>query len=145
MDTLKINANRYAPLQELTVDDSIDMETHWKHSKELWIGTCEEVLGKKRVNHKEWISEDTIQKIEARKEKKNILNLSRTRNAKAQKEYAAADKEVKASVKKDKNNFVEELASQAEEAAGQGNLKDLYMLTRKLSGKFQQSKHADKE
>ena len=52
------------------------------------------------MNHKEWISEDTIQKIEARKEKKNILNLSRTRNAKAkaQKEYAAADKEVKASV-----------------------------------------------
>ena len=46
---------------------------------------------------------------------------------------------VKASVKKDKNNFVEELASQAEEAAGQGNLKDLYMPTRKLSGKFQQS------
>ena len=93
------------------------------------------------MNHKEWISEDTIQKIEARKEKKNILNLSRTRNAKAkaQKEYAAADKEVKASVKKDKNNFVEELASQAEESAGQGNLKDLYMLTRKLNGKFQQS------
>ena len=93
------------------------------------------------MNHKEWISEDNIQKVEARKKKKNILNFSRTRNAKAkpQKEYAAADKEVKAGVTKDKNNFVEELASQAEEAAGQGNLKDLYMLTRKLSGKFQQS------
>ena len=63
-------ANRYAPLQELTEDDSIDIDTRWKHSKELWTGTCEEVLGKKRVNHKEWISEDTIQKIEARKEKK---------------------------------------------------------------------------
>ena len=36
------------------------------------------------------------------KEKKNILNFSRTINAKAkaQKEYVAADKEVKASVKK---------------------------------------------
>ena len=136
-------ANRYAPLQELTEDNSTDIETRWKHSKELWIGTCEEVLGEKRVNHKEWISEVTIQKIEVRKEKKNILNLSRTRNAKAkakaQKEYAVADKEVKASVKKDKNNFVEDLASQAEEAAGQANLKDLYLLTRKLSGKFQQS------
>ena len=93
------------------------------------------------MNHKEWISKDTIQKVEAKKEKKNILNLSRTRNAKAkaQKEYAAADKEVKASVKKDKNNFVEELVSQAEEAARQGNLKDLYMLTRKPNGRFQQS------
>ena len=31
------------------------------------------------------------------------------------------------------------MASQAEDAAGQRNLKDLYMLTRKLIGKFQQS------
>ena len=67
------------------------------------------------------------------KEKRNILNLSRIRNAKAkaQNEYAAADKEVKVSVKKDKKNFVEELAGQAEEAAGQGNLKDLYMQNQK--------------
>ena len=63
-------ANRYAPLQELTGDDSTDIETHWKHSKELWIGTCEEVFGKKRLKYKEGISEGTIQKIEARKEKK---------------------------------------------------------------------------
>ena len=58
------------------------------------------------MNHKEWISEVTIQKIEARKEKKNILNFGRTLNAKAkaQKENAAADKEVKASVKNDKTN-----------------------------------------
>ena len=41
-----------------------DIETHWKHSKELWIRTCKEVLGKKRVNHKEWISEDTISQAE---------------------------------------------------------------------------------
>ena len=64
------------------------------------------------MNYEEWISEDTIQKAEARKEKKNISK------AKTQKEYAAADKEVKAGVKKDKNIFVEELVSQAEEAAG---------------------------
>ena len=57
-------ANRYAPPQELTEDDLTDIETHWKHSKELWIRTCKEVLGKKRVNHKEWISEDTISQAE---------------------------------------------------------------------------------
>ena len=27
--------------------DSTDIDTHWKHSKELWIGTCEEVLGER--------------------------------------------------------------------------------------------------
>ena len=139
-------ANRYASLQQLTEDDSTDIETHWKHSKELWIGTCEEVLGKKRANHKEWISEDTIQKLEARKEKKNILNLSRTKNAKAkaQKEYAATDKDVKASVKKDKNNFVEDLASQAEEAAGQGNLKRPVHANQKIQWKVPAVKRADK-
>ena len=114
--------------------------------KNCGLERCEEVLGKKRVNHKEWISEDTIQKIEARKEKRNILNLSRTRNAKAkaQNEYAAADKEVKASVKKDKKNFVEELAGQAGEAAGQGNLKDLYMQKQKTQWEVPAVNHADK-
>ena len=67
--------------------------------------------------------------------------MGRTRSAKAraQEEYSAADKEVKRSVKKDKKNYVDSLAAQAEEAAGQGNLEDLYMITKKLANKFQQT------
>ena len=67
--------------------------------------------------------------------------MSRTRAAKteAQEEYTRANKEVKRNIKKDKINFIDDLASQAEKAAGQGNLRDLYLVTRKLAGKFQQT------
>ena len=70
-----------------------------------------------------------------------VLNQSRTRTAKvkAQAEYNTANKRVKESVKKDKNDYVDSLASQAEEAAGQGNIKELYMLSKKLAGKYQQT------
>ena len=48
---------------------------------------------------------------------------------------------MKRSIRKDKRDYIENLASQAEEAAGQGNLKDPYLVTKKLSCKFQ---HTDK-
>ena len=140
--TFKISlTNRFQPLQELIEDSESDIETQWEHSKKLWHDTCEEVLGKKKTEHKEWISADTIQKLEDRKEKKAALNMSRTRTAKAkaQEEYTVADKFVKRSVKQDKRDYIDNLAREAEEAAGQGNLKDLYMVTKKLSGKFQQT------
>nr|KAG5686144.1 hypothetical protein BaRGS_024758 [Batillaria attramentaria] len=134
-------SNRFQPLQDLIEDSEMDIETHWEHSKKLWHDTCEEVLGKRKTQHKEWISADTIQKLEVRKEKKTALNTSRTRRAKAkaQEEYTAADREVKRSTRKDKRDYIDNLASQAEEAARQGNLKDLYQVTKKLAGKFQQT------
>nr|KAG5688457.1 hypothetical protein BaRGS_003054 [Batillaria attramentaria] len=134
-------SNRFQPLQDLIEDSEMDIETQWEHSKKLWHDTCEEVLGKRKTQHKEWISADTIQKLEVRKEKKTALNTSRTRRAKAkaQEEYTAADREVKRSTRKDKRDYIDNLASQAEEAAGQGNLKDLYQVTKKLAGKFQQT------
>ena len=110
-------------------------------SKKLWRDTCEEVLGKKKAQHKEWISADTIQRLETRKERKSALNTSRTRAAKskAQAEYTTADREVKRNIRKDKRDYIDHLASQAEEAASQGNFKDLYLTTKKLAGKFQQT------
>ena len=70
-----------------------------------------------------------------------MLNNSRTRAAKAraQEEYTAVDREVKRSIKKDKGDYIDDLARQAETAAGQGNLRDLYLVTKKLTGKFQQT------
>nr|KAG5711957.1 hypothetical protein BaRGS_026398 [Batillaria attramentaria] len=79
-----------------------------------------------------------IQKLEVRKEKKTALNTSRTRRAKAkaQEEYTAADREVKRSIRKDKRDYIDNLASQAEEAARQGNIKDLYQVTKKFASKI---------
>ena len=49
------------------------------------------------------------------------------------------DREVKRSIKKDKRDYIDDLARQAETAARQGNLRDLYLVTKKLTGKFQQT------
>ena len=49
------------------------------------------------------------------------------------------DRKVKRSIKKDKRDYIDDLARQAETAAGQGNLRDLYLVTKKLTGKFQQT------
>ena len=51
----------------------------------------------------------------------------------------AVDREVKRSIKKDKRDYIDDLARQAETTAGQGNLRDLYLVTKKLTGKFQQT------
>ena len=74
-------------------------------------------------------------------QKEKLLNNSRTRAAKAraQEEYTAVDREIKRSIKKDKRDYINDLVRQAETGAGQGNLRDLYLVTKKLTGKFQQT------
>ena len=47
--------------------------------------------------------------------------------------------EVKRSIKKDKRDYIDNVARQAETEAGQGNLRDLCLVTKKLTGKFQQT------
>ena len=69
-------SNRFPPLQELTEDDETDIETQWEHCKKFWHDTCEEVLSKKKTQHKEWISVDTIHKLETRRERRTVQNHS---------------------------------------------------------------------
>ena len=58
-------------------------------------------------------------KVNERKQKKDKLNRSKTRKSKAddQTEYNKTQKEVRECVRKDKRAYIENLASQAEEAA----------------------------
>ena len=109
-------SSRFQPLQELIADDETDIERQWEHCKKLWHDTYEEVLGKKKTQHKEWISADTIHKLETKRERKTVLNNSRTRaaKAKAQEEYTAVDREVKSSIKKDKTDYIDDLVRQAD-------------------------------
>ncbi|VDP09289.1 unnamed protein product [Schistosoma margrebowiei] len=114
------------------------MEDNWKGIKEALTSTCQEVLGLKKHNHKEWISIETLDKIKERKNKRTAINNSRTRTekVKAQTEYTEANKQVKRSIRADKKKYVKELATTAEKAAREGNMKQLYDTTKKLSGKY---------
>ena len=125
--------NRFEPLELL----ENDVETHWNQVKEVFTSTCREVLGEKKHEHKPWISQESLDKIEERREKKAELNNSRTRTEKeqARKEYSKVLKEVKKSVKNDKESFLEELAGRAERAAQNGHMRTLYQTTKILTGK----------
>ena len=76
--------------------------------------------------------------IQTRKEKKIALNNSHTKaeKARAQEAYREANKDARQNIKRDKKIFIDSLAAEAEEAAQRGNMKDLFDITRKLSGRF---------
>ncbi|CAH8291638.1 unnamed protein product, partial [Heterobilharzia americana] len=113
------------------------VEEHWKSLKAMWKETCTTVLGRKKVEDKEWISTDTWKLIEERRMVKQKIN--QCKDAQRQEElstmYKTLDKEVKKSARKDKRHFYETLASEAEQAAGKRDLTTLYQITRLLSGK----------
>ncbi|VDP29865.1 unnamed protein product [Schistosoma curassoni] len=112
------------------------MESNWKGIKEAITSTCHEVLGHKKQHHKECITVDTLDKIQERRNKEAAINTSRTRaeKAKTQAEYTEVNKQVKRSMRTDKRQYVEDLATTAEKAAREGNMRQLYDITKKLSG-----------
>ncbi|VDP20716.1 unnamed protein product [Schistosoma margrebowiei] len=111
---------------------------HWPNGPASMVDVYYEVLGLKKHHHMEWISIETVDKIKERKNKKAAIKNNRTRAEKvqAQAEYIEANKQVKKSIRADKKKYVEELAKMAEKAAREGNLKQLYDTTKKLTGKY---------
>ena len=92
--------NKFRVLQELIEEDDIPMEHQWRNVKEILNSTCKEVVGFRKHQHKERISAKTLTKIESRRMKKANVNNSRNRaeKARAQKEYADANEEVKRNI-----------------------------------------------
>ena len=130
--------NRFQLLEELVEED---VEAHWTKIKEAFTSTCQVVLGEKRVKHKPWITQESLELIETRRTKKLQLNESRTRSQKlkAQEEYNQVSKEVKRSLRRDKEAYLNKLAEKAEKAANSGQMRTLYQTTKTLSGKFSRS------
>ncbi|CAH8514417.1 unnamed protein product [Schistosoma haematobium] len=141
-DTDKLNkfkivlSNRFQAFHDLLNGEGTTMESNWKGIKEAITSTCHEVLGHKKNHHKEWITVDTLDKIQERRNKKAAINTSRTRveKAKVQAEYTEVNKQVKRSIRTDKRKYVKNLAMTAEKAAREENMRQLYDITKKLSG-----------
>ena len=134
--------NKYEALRDLLEQEN-NIDKQWQHIKDtitiyIRISTCQEVVGYKKYQQKEWISAETLQKVKVRKEKKiAVTNChTRTSNAKAQKENSNAHRIVKKSIKFDKLNYIKNIAEMAEDTAKNGSMKQLYDTTRKLSGKY---------
>ncbi|VDP42563.1 unnamed protein product [Schistosoma curassoni] len=129
--------NTFKALQDLLKKEETTMEDSWKGIKDPLTSMCRKVLGNKKHHHKEWFSIETLDKIKERKNKKTAINNSRIRTEKvdAQAEYTEANKQVKNSIKTDKHEYIEDLATTTEKAATEPNIKQLYNTTKKPTGK----------
>ncbi|VDP05476.1 unnamed protein product, partial [Schistosoma curassoni] len=92
------------------------------------------VLDRKNHPHKKWISIEILDNIQERKNRKTSIDNSRTRaekfNAQAQ-----SNMKVESNIRADKQKCTEDLATTADKAA-EGNMKQLYDTTKKLSEKY---------
>ncbi|VDO62129.1 unnamed protein product [Schistosoma margrebowiei] len=136
------------PRNDLTIlMKELNSKENRKGIKEVLTSTCQEVLGFNKHHHKKWISIETLDKIKGRKNKKTAIKNSRKRAEKvqAQAEYRESNKQVKKSIRVNKEKYVEELATMAEKAAREGNVKPLYNTTKKLVGKYSKPERPTKD
>ncbi|VDP78014.1 unnamed protein product [Schistosoma curassoni] len=88
-DTDKLNkfkivlSNKFQAFHDLLNGEGTTMKSNCKETKEAITSTCHEVLGHKKHHHEKWITIDTLDKIQERRNKKAAINTSRTRAEKA--------------------------------------------------------------
>ncbi|VDP23496.1 unnamed protein product [Schistosoma margrebowiei] len=121
------------PTEDLTI---LMGDFNAKVIKEAITSTCHEVLSHEKHHHKEWITVDTLDRVQERRNKKAAINTSRTmvEKAKAQAGYTEINKQVKGSIRTEKCKYVEDLATTAKKAAREGKMRQVYDTTKNLSG-----------
>ena len=136
--------NRYQVLQlledgsgEYQEDDDNAINRKWNKIRDLYQETAKEVIGYRKSNQKEWLSQDTWEKIEERRMiREQLLPVhDDERRHDLERLYQSKDREVKRSARKDKRKYISDLAGEAEDAARMGNNAQLYKITKKLCGK----------
>jgi hypothetical protein len=130
--------NRFKILQESSHPDTeIDIERKWREIKDIFIETSEKNIIFKNKLKNDWMSEEIWEANGKRKNLKANLNQCKTRQQKStiQAQYSDMDRKIKKGVKRDKRRWIEEQAQRAEEAERRDDTKQLYDITRILSGR----------
>ena len=111
-----------------------EAEKKWKKIKATYCETAKDVLEYRTRKNKSWISPESWKGVEERKQLKKKLAGTRSerRKARLQQEYRKKDLEVKRSLRKDKSEWANCIAQEAEDAAKCGQIKDVYDATRRL-------------
>ncbi|VDP28200.1 unnamed protein product [Schistosoma margrebowiei] len=74
LNQFKITHNkRFQALQDLLKEEETNMEENWKGMKEAQTSTCQEVLDLNKHHHKGWISMESANKIQERKNRRQQL------------------------------------------------------------------------
>ena len=113
-----------------------EVEKKWKKIKATYCETAKDVLGyrTKKNKNNSWISPESWKGVEERKQLMKKLAGTRSERLKArlQQEYRKNDLEVKKSLRKDKREWANSIAQEAEDAAKCEQKKDVYDATRRL-------------
>lgn len=118
-------------------------ESRWTGVQEAINRAGIETLGTKPKDRKEWISDQTWTMIDERRELKR-LELSATdaqQRQAATEAYQLKNREVARSARRDKRNWLNTLADEAQQAADMHNSRETYRIARKLCTKGTQGGH----
>ena len=137
---LAISVNFLVPISpaKLTLtnltDEYQEPEIEWNKFKTEMNKAAEEELGYRTTKKKNWITKETEElQAEIRKCKEVTLNSDKDRNEKTA-ELTELRKQLKKRLASDKNNMLEDLANEMEDAFKRGDSKKLFANVNKLSG-----------
>ena len=137
LDSFKLElSNKFQTLENLNQEETEDVEIHWNKIKVALNETSRSVLGLRKQNHKPWITQDTLDIVEKRRELRIRLLSLQNQTQELREEYRAISKTAKKSTRRDKRLHLEQVATEVEQAANQNRMKDVYDATKKLSGKY---------
>jgi hypothetical protein len=124
-------------------DTNGSTEEKWNSVTATFQEASENILGFRPNGRKEWISDHTWNLIERRRDMKGRINTASSPELVQQ--YNLLDKQIAKSARSDKRKWVDDIADNAQQAANNGNSRELYRLTRKLSCKKYSSDHPLKD
>ena len=102
-----------------------------------FLDTSREVLGYRKQQKKEWISDTTWQLIDDRKAAKQLMLTAQDgEKAAATDNYREKNRAVKRSARNDKREYMDSLATEAQTAADKGDTRTVYKITKTLTGGF---------
>ena len=110
------------------------VEEKWANIKKAYSDTAKSVLGHRQRKGKTWISATSWSNIEERRKLKKKMEETSSERIRERRriEYNEKNKVVKRSLRADKREWANALAREAEEAARNGNLKEVYEVMKTL-------------
>ena len=117
---------------------------HWTKIKQIMSSNCDNVLGLRlKTNVTDWITEETLDEINRRKiTKQKINNADDKIKPILLAEYFEINKRVKMYARLDKRAWAGKLAHNVQLAAEANNMRELYQITERLTGKPNTSQQA---
>ena len=108
--------NRFQLLTDMEKVENETTEEKWRKIRTTFSEASEKVLGFKEKNKKDWLTQQTWEKIREQKKVKDDMNVCKTqvRKMEMQKKYTEKDREVKRNARKDQRNYTDNLSYQAE-------------------------------